>query len=58
MPKDWPVYKKLFAMLEGPLAIINLLTYSFVPFIEAQTRMLLGKKMKDLYHTPKVRANS
>ncbi len=55
MPKDWPLWKKALALLEGPLAIINLLTYSFFPFIEAQTRMLLGKKMKDLYHTPKVR---
>ncbi|MBD3366069.1 hypothetical protein GF360_01865 [candidate division WWE3 bacterium] len=55
MPKDWPLWKKLLAVLEAPLVTINMLSFSFLPHIEAQTRMLLGKKMKDLYHTPKVR---
>jgi hypothetical protein len=55
MPKDWPFWRKTLGFLEGFLVIVNLLTYSFVPFVDAQTRMLLGKKMKDLYHTPKVR---
>lgn len=55
MPKDWPLWRRFFALLEGPLVILNLLTFSFFPFIEAQTRMLLGKRMKDLYHTPKIR---
>ena len=55
MPKKWPLWKKAFAFLEGPMILINLLTYSFIPYVDAQTRMLLGKKMKDLYHTPKVR---
>ena len=41
-------------LLEGPLIVINLLTFSFFPFLEAQTRMLLGKKMKDLYFTTKM----
>lgn len=54
-PKSWPIWKKFLAFLEGPLIILNLLTFSFFPFIEAQTRMLFGKKMKDLYHTPKLR---
>jgi hypothetical protein len=54
-PKNWPLYKKFLVFLEGPLIILNLLTYSFFPWIEAQTRMMLGKQMKDLYHTPKVR---
>ena len=54
-PKAWPIWRKLLAYMEGPLIILNLLTFSFFPFLEAQTRMLLGKKMKDLYHTPKLR---
>jgi hypothetical protein len=54
-PKKWPLWKKFIVVLEGPLIILNLLTYSFFPWIEAQTRMMLGRKMKDLYHTPKVR---
>lgn len=55
MPKKWPFWKKILGFLEGPLVILNLLTFSFFPFIEAQTRLMLGKRMKDLYHTPKVR---
>jgi hypothetical protein len=55
VPKDWPFWKKVVSLLEGPLIMLNLLTYSFFPWIHAQTKMLFGKKMKDLYHTPKVR---
>jgi len=55
MPKNWPFYKKILGYLEGPMVILNMLTFSFFPFIEAQTRLMLGKKMKDLYFTPKVR---
>jgi hypothetical protein len=55
IPEDWPFWKKLATFLEGPAVILNLLTYSLIPFVDAQTRMMLGKKMKDLYHTPKVR---
>lgn len=55
MPKEWPFWKKILMNLEGMVVVINLLTFSFFPFVDAQTRMLFGKKMKDLYHTPKVR---
>jgi cellulose synthase/poly-beta-1,6-N-acetylglucosamine synthase-like glycosyltransferase len=55
IPKSWPFWKKTLAFMEGFLVIANLLTYSFLPFVDAQTRMMLGKKMKDLYHTPKIR---
>ena len=57
-PKRWGPIRKTFAFLEGFAVIINLLTFSFFPYIEAQTRLMLGKKMKDLYHTPKVRSNA
>ena len=55
MPEDWPMWRKALAVLEGPLVLVNLLTFSFFPSLEAQTRMILGKRMKDLYHTPKIR---
>jgi cellulose synthase/poly-beta-1,6-N-acetylglucosamine synthase-like glycosyltransferase len=55
MPKHWPPWRKFLTLLEGPLVLVNLLTYSFIPYVDAQTRLMLGKKMKDLYHTPKVR---
>lgn len=47
--------RRLVIYFEQPLVVLNLLTFSTIPFIDAQTRMLLGKKMKDLYHTPKMR---
>lgn len=55
IPDHWPAWKKALTFLESPLVIINLLTYSFVPYVDAQTRMMFGKRMKDLYHTPKIR---
>jgi hypothetical protein len=57
MPKKWGIFRKFLAYLEGFAVMINLLTFSFFPYIEAQTRLMLGKRMKDLYHTPKVRSN-
>ncbi len=55
MPKEWPLWKRAIILVEVPLMIVNLLTFSFIPFIDAQTRVMFGKKLKNLYHTPKVR---
>lgn len=55
VPKNWSLLRKFLILLEGPLIILNLLTFSFFPWIEAQTRLMLGKRLEDLYHTPKVR---
>ncbi len=55
VPSNWPLWRKLLVFLEGPLIIINLLTFSFIPWLEAQTRIMFGKKMRDLYYTPKIR---
>jgi len=55
MPDNWSFWRRTLAVLEAPLVTINMLSFSFFPQVEAQTRMLLGKKMKDLYHTPKIR---
>lgn len=54
IPKNLPLWRRALFLLEGPLIVINLLTFSFFPFIDAQTRMMFGKKMKDLYFTPKM----
>ena len=55
MPKTWNIFRKASILFDSPMIILNMLTYSFFPWVEAQTRMLFGKKMKDLYHTPKMR---
>lgn len=54
-PQNWSFLRKASTILEGPMVIVNLFTFSLIPFIDAQTRMVFGKRMKDLYHTPKVR---
>lgn len=56
MPKGWPLWKKTLAWLEGPLVILNLLTFSFIPGLEAETKMMFGKHYKKLYHTSKIRS--
>jgi len=58
MPEKWGIFRKSLSYLEGFAVVINLLTFSFFPYIEAQTRLMLGKRMKDLYHTPKIRSNA
>jgi len=55
MPSDWPLWKKIWAYLEGPLVIINLLTYTFIPYLDAETRLMLGKRL-EFWSTPKMRA--
>jgi len=55
IPNDWPIWRRFTVYLEGPLIMINLLTYSFIPFLEAETKMMLGKKFKNTYYTPKLR---
>lgn len=56
MPKEWGFIRKAIVFVtEGPLVIINLLTFSLIPWIDAYTRMLFGKNVVDFYWTPKIR---
>ncbi len=56
MPKTWSLFKKiLIVLIEIPALYINLLTFSFVPWLEAETKMMLGKRYKSLYYTSKFR---
>jgi cellulose synthase/poly-beta-1,6-N-acetylglucosamine synthase-like glycosyltransferase len=54
-PEKWSKVRRALTYLEGPLIMLNLLTYSFFPWIHAQTMLIFGKRFKDLYHTPKIR---
>jgi hypothetical protein len=54
-PQDWSKIRRALTYLEGPLIMLNLLTFSFFPWIHAQTMLIFGKRFKDLYHTPKIR---
>lgn len=54
-PEKWSKIRRALTYLEGPLIMLNLMTYSFFPWIHAQTMLIFGKRFKDLYHTPKIR---
>ncbi len=56
VPKDWSIGRHLWDFVETFLITINMLTFSFLPFVQAQTEMMIGKgaKKKALYVTDKV----
>lgn len=56
-PHHWPWWKKLWIWLEGPLVIINLLLYNFLPYLDAQTRLMFGRRL-EFWPTPKMRAKN
>jgi len=55
-PDNWS-YFRYFAVLiiEIPLNIITMLTFSFLPFIESSTRMMFGQKSTSVSWSNKVR---
>ncbi|EFK95404.1 hypothetical protein LDC_2587 [sediment metagenome] len=53
--KDWPLWKKAVIFIESPLVMINLLTFSFIPWLIAETQMMFGKLPKVTFYTPKTR---
>lgn len=56
VPSNWSKLKYFVILLvEAPLNIIIILTYSFIPFVEATTRYMLGQKpFKSVSWTEKV----
>ncbi len=57
IPKNWPWWRNILDMLETYLISINMLTFNFIPQVQAITEMMLGKgKFKrNFYITEKVR---
>ncbi len=44
-PKNMSVFKFIIILiLEAPLNILSMFTFSFIPFIESSTRMMIGQK--------------
>jgi len=55
-PKDWPIWRHAWDMVEMFFTSINALTFSFIPYIQAYTEMMVGKGMrKNYYATEKVK---
>ena len=57
VPKNWSIFRHLVDFGETYLMTVNMLTFKFIPFIQAKTEILLGKsdKMRNFYVTEKVK---
>lgn len=57
VPKDWKWWRHILDFLETALIAVNMLTFAFIPYIQALTEMMLGKTQfkRNFYVTEKVR---
>jgi hypothetical protein len=57
VPKKWKWWRHILDFLETYLITVNMLTFSFIPYIQAITEMMLGrgKFKRNFYVTEKVR---
>ncbi len=57
VPKNWKWYRHIWDFLETYLITINMLTFSFIPYVQAVTEMMFGfsKFKRNFYVTDKVR---
>ncbi|NTV78359.1 MAG: glycosyltransferase [Clostridiales bacterium] len=57
VPKDWKWWRHLLDFAETFLVTINMLTFGFIPYVQAQTEMMLGlaKFKRNFYVTEKVK---
>ncbi|HOV17444.1 MAG TPA: hypothetical protein PK145_00285 [Candidatus Dojkabacteria bacterium] len=55
IPKDWPWWRNLLDCGEIALIAVQMLTFGFIPYLQAHTEMMLGKGFrKNFYATEKV----
>lgn len=50
IPKGWPWWRYIIDFIETFLITINMLTFGFLPYVQAQTELLLGIKMKRKFY--------
>jgi len=57
VPKHWKWWRHLLDFVETYLITVNMLTFSFIPYIQAITEMMFGryKFKRNFYVTEKVR---
>ncbi len=60
VPKSWKWWRHIIDFLETFLVTVNMLTFGFLPYIQAQTEMMLGltKFKRNFYITDKVKIKS
>jgi hypothetical protein len=50
IPKGWNFFRYILDFIETFLITINMLTFGFLPYVQAQTELLLGVKMKRKFY--------
>lgn len=59
IPKGWPWWRYVLDIAETALITVNMLTFTFIPYIQAQTAMMFGREFKKkFYATEKVQIKS
>lgn len=54
-PKGWNIFRNIYDILETALITVNMLTFAFIPFVQAQSELMFGKGFrKRFYATEKV----
>ena len=55
IPKDWPLWRNILDFGEVALIAVQMLTFGFIPYLQAHTEMMFGKGFKkNFYATEKV----
>jgi hypothetical protein len=57
VPKDWSIWRHILDFAETALVTVNMLTFGFIPILQAQTEMMVGKDglRRNFYVTEKVK---
>jgi len=57
VPKDWKWWRHIIDFAETFLVTVNMLTFGFIPYVQAQTEMMLGQSAfkRNFYVTEKVK---
>lgn len=49
-PKNWPWWRVLWDVVETLLITVNMLTFTFLPYLQARTELMFGKGWKKEYY--------
>lgn len=51
IPKGWNIFRHIYDILETGLIVVNMLTFAFIPFVQAQSELLFGKGFRKRYYS-------
>ncbi len=51
IPKNWNIFRHIYDILETGLIVVNMLTFAFIPFVQAQSELLFGRGFRKKYYS-------